>query len=85
MDQLAKIIKVMGPPSIQDWPGLEDLPLFRDKHGSCELPFRKPVDTRETEAGSSTRHGQRKRGESVIPPEYGVGSIPDINRKTYII
>ena len=37
LDQLAKIVQILGPPTLNEWPGLKELPLV--KSGSVELPF----------------------------------------------
>lgn len=37
LDQLTKIVDVLGPPFVDIWPGLLDMPLV--KNGSIELPF----------------------------------------------
>ena len=37
MNQLQKIVDHMGQPTIKSWPGLKEMPLFKD--GNCELPF----------------------------------------------
>lgn len=39
MNQLQAITKLLGKPTIESWPGLKDMPLFKD--GSCELIFNK--------------------------------------------
>mmetsp|Transcript_29279 Transcript_29279/g.33967 ORF Transcript_29279/g.33967 Transcript_29279/m.33967 type:complete len:427 (+) Transcript_29279:102-1382(+) len=38
MHQLSLIVNLLGQPTTQNWPGLEDMPLI--KEGNCELPFR---------------------------------------------
>ena len=37
LDQIGKIVEVLGSPSVQDWPDLLDMPLV--KSGTAELPF----------------------------------------------
>jgi serine/threonine protein kinase len=37
LNQLEKIADLLGPPTLKLWPGLQDMPLFKD--GNYELPF----------------------------------------------
>jgi len=82
LDQLAKIVEVLGSPTLLDWPAMVDLPLV---FSNVDLPF--DLDLTEAKHENDTPlhlEAGQGQGQGSIPPPgtgTGAGAIPPAKRR----